>query len=192
MTEYPNWFAMGAVHSFCKNLLPLAGQKLDVLQVGAYTGDATLWMLENILTHPESTITDVDTWGGSDEPEHKELNWNSVEEVYDSKLAIYLESGKVKKIKTTSNEFFAAASTNLKYDFIYVDGDHKAASVLKDGINATNHIAENGIIAFDDYMWSLHKGPAYDPKPAIDAIINCYSDQFDLIDLGLQAWLRKK
>lgn len=187
--EYPNWFVLGGAEAnFVQQLTAYAGKKLDFLQIGAYTGDATSWLLTNVLTNPASTLTDVDTWEGSDEPAHAGLDWSSVEEVYDSRHSSSMGDGRLLKRKMTSEAFFASNKT--KYDFIYVDGDHKAESVLKDGMNAIAALKPNGIIAFDDYQWSQHKGPAFDPKPAIDAIRLCYSDRFIVLAMGLQVWLQ--
>ena len=38
--------------------------------------------------------------------------------------------------------------------FIYVDGSHEAPDVLFDAILAHKLVKNNGIIAFDDYLWS--------------------------------------
>ncbi len=191
MTEYPNWFLQGGAQAnFAKHLSPYVGKPIKALQIGAYTGDATTWLFENVLTHPDAHLVDVDTWAGSDEVEHKDMNWQSVEIVYDSKTQEYTGSGKLDKVKTTSDNFF---SLNRDfYDFIYIDGDHTAASVLKDGINALKFLEPSGVIAFDDYMWRSGRGPTYDPYPSIDAILTAFSNDFDVIDIGLQVWLRRK
>ena len=191
MTDYPNWFlGGGAQANFAKHLSPYAGKQIKALQIGAYTGDATVWMFENVLTHSEARLVDVDTWEGSDEVAHKKINWQSVETVYDSKTLEYVSSGKLDKVKTTSDKFFS--SNNKLYDFIYIDGDHTAASVLKDGINAIKFLEPTGIIAFDDYMWRSGRGPTYDPYPSIDAILTAFSNEFETIDIGLQVWLKRK
>lgn len=191
MTNYPNWFAAGAQWFFQKNLPLLADRKIVALQIGAYTGDATVWMLENFLTHPESVLTDVDTWQGSEEAIHKNFDWKNVEDVYREKTSKYLEQGKLIKYKGTSDAFFAASSVlRKKYDFIYVDGDHTAKAVLKDGVNALEACAPGGIVAFDDYTWQSGKGPTHDPRVSIDALIVAYADDFEVIDKGSQVWLR--
>jgi predicted O-methyltransferase YrrM len=189
---YANWFLQGgAQHNFARHLPELLDKPISALQVGAYTGDATVWLFDNLLSrNKDSSLVDVDTWEGSDEIEHQEINWQSVEETYDLKTKDYIESGKLCKVKSTSDEFFN--NNQETYDFIYIDGDHTAASVLKDGINAVKFIKDGGIIAFDDYMWRSGKGPSYDPYTAIDAIMLAFKDEFDVIDIGLQAWLRKK
>ena len=193
MSNYPNWFAMGAQWYFEKHLPAFEDKKVSFLQIGAYTGDASKWMLENVLTHEQSTLTDVDTWEGSDEAIHKSFDWSSVEDTYNDKVGLYISNEKLIKFKGTSNDFFYASGfLHRKYDFIYVDGDHTAAGVLQDGINALECSADGGIVAFDDYTWRSGKGPTFDPAPAIDALMIAYADRFEVIDKGTQVWLRRK
>ena len=72
---------MTAIENFKNYLLPFAGRKeLNFLQVGAFTGDASKWLLDNVLTHETSRLVDVDTWRGSDEIAHHEMDWSDVEE----------------------------------------------------------------------------------------------------------------
>lgn len=193
MSDYPNWFIRGSANIyFERNLKPYAGQPIKCLQLGAYTGDATEWMFNNLLAHPNSSLIDVDTWGGSDEPEHKSLDWKSVEDRYLERHQDKIESGKLTKFKGTTDEFFGSDIGKQAFHFIYVDADHKASSVLKDGLNSVYRLAPGGILAFDDYLWTQGRGLHLDPKPAVDAIRTCYQDMFDVIDIGVQVWLRKK
>ena len=192
MTELPNWFlAVGAPEIFERHLSSKRTEEIHCLQVGAYKGDASAWLIENILFHPKSTLTDVDTWGGSNEVAHDALNWNEVEQAYDAQTSSYVESGRLLKKKMTSDEFFASKDPETLYDFIYVDGDHEAVPVLKDGMNAVEALKVGGILAFDDYQWDAGKGPAYRPRPAVDAIMLCYSNRFKVLEIGLQVWLVK-
>lgn len=194
MTElgFPNWFkAAGAETNFEKFLSQYAGQPLKCLQLGAYTGDATDWLFKNLLTHPDSSLIDVDTWEGSDEVQHKPLNWDSVEEYYDARNKDRIESGQLIKYKGTTDEFFASDLGKSRFHFIYVDADHTAAQVLKDGINSLYRIVPGGILAFDDYMWSQSRGFWNDPKPAVDAIWLCHYDKVHALQVGYQVWLQK-
>lgn len=190
--EYPNWFKKGMADVFFfRNLLPYQGMPIKCLQLGAYTGDATEWMFQNVLTHPDSSLIDVDTWGGSDEPAHKDLDWKSVESTYLERHQEKIDSGRLKVFKGTTDSFFESELGRQSFDFIYIDADHEAASVLKDGLNSVYRLNDGGIIAFDDYMWSQSKGTWADPKPAVDAIAMCYSNKLTMIDAGLQVWLKK-
>jgi predicted O-methyltransferase YrrM len=192
MTELPNWFlAVGGPGIFEKHLSEKRMEELHCLQIGAYKGDASAWLMENILFHPKSTLTDVDTWGGSNEVAHDALNWNEVEQAYDAQTSQYVESGRLIKKKMSSEEFFATKAPEDLYDFIYIDGDHEAVPVLKDGMNAVEALKVGGILAFDDYQWDAGKGPAYRPRPAVDAIMLCYSNRFKVLEIGLQVWLVK-
>ena len=123
--KYPNWFTSnGAQEDFAYFLEGMQGHPVQALQIGAYMGHATEWLLENILTHPNSTLTDVDTWGGSDEDRHEDLDWDYIETHYDAETDDYQEAGRLIKRKMTSEEFF---NRNGKtFDFIYVDGAHTA------------------------------------------------------------------
>lgn len=193
MTEYPNWFIRGSANLyFERNLKPYAGLPLKLLQLGAYTGDATQWLFDNVLTHPDSLLIDVDTWGGSDEPEHKSLDWRSVEETYTERHREKIDSGKLVKFKGTTDEFFSSPTGMQQFNFIYVDADHRASSVLKDGLNSMYRVPPGGVVAFDDYLWTQGKGLHLDPKPAIDALRLCYQDKFDVLDSGVQVWLKRK
>lgn len=189
---YPNFFKnVGAPTFFSRNLGPYRDQPIKCLQIGAYTGDATEWMLENVLGHDEAVLYDVDPWTGSDEPAHHELDWKSIEDTYLERHKDAIDSGKLKVRKMTSDEFFNSDEGRQGFHFIYIDGNHEAAQVLKDGLNAIYRVGVGGIVAFDDYLWTLGKGLWADPKPAIDAIWVCHSNKFEIIDKGQQIWLKR-
>lgn len=187
---YPNWFEIVAQGYFNKYLSKYKNKDVKFLQIGAYTGDATKWLFDNILTNLNSVLVDVDTWQGSDEPIHKTFDWNSVEQVYDNKTKIFQDSLRLVKNKMTSNDFFK--NNTIKFDFIYIDGDHTAKGVLSDGLYSLNCLKPGGILAFDDYNWTQNKEQYLDPKAGIDAIRICYEDIFDVIEIGDQVWLQMK
>jgi predicted O-methyltransferase YrrM len=190
MTNYPNWFESDGKNNFQTHLLPLKDNPLRALQIGAYTGDASVWIWEHLLkNNSNSVLIDIDTWEGSDEPSHHQMNWESVESFYDVKTGEAQRQRKIIKIKSTSDWFF---KNNLeKYNFIYIDGDHTSYGVLKDAVNAYECLNINGIIAFDDYKWSAGLGYLNEPKLAIDAFSTIYSDRLELLVDGYQRWYKK-
>ena len=188
-SDLPNWFASDGEANFRKYLPHLAQVPCRLLQIGAYTGDATLWMVENILRKEGSVLVDVDTWEGSDERAHHEMNWSSVENIYDVKTQKAREDRKVVKFKSTSDNFFK--NNRQSYDFIYVDGDHTAYGVMKDATSAYECLKPGGIIAFDDYLWVGAKDPADRPQMAIDAFLSIYRKRVDLLHKQYQCWVRK-
>ncbi len=187
---YPNWFeSTNAKQNFERHLLPLSNAVLRCVQVGAYTGDATKWMVDNILQQGPSTLIDVDTWQGSDEEVHKNMDWSDVWNTYYEKNKEAIETAKVIPVKKPSDVFFSMSGGG--YDFIYIDGDHTAFAVLRDGMNAYEQTVVGGIIAFDDYTWSLGKGDFYDPRYAIDALCHLLIGKVEKIEDNSQLWLRK-
>lgn len=187
--QYPKWFNEGGEGLFAKYLSHYALQPdVKFLQLGAYTGDASVWMLDNILNET-GTLYDVDTWQGSDEGIHHSFDWVDVESVYDAKVSPY--GNRVVKNKTTTTEFLLdIAKTETLFDFIYVDADHTALSAFVDGALAMNVINIGGIIAFDDYTWRSGKGDMFDPWPGIEKFLEVYKDEVTVIEKKDQVWIQ--
>jgi len=190
MTQYVNWFANDGQNNFKTHLLyNFAGKSSRYLQIGAYTGDASVWLYENLLKDSDSVLVDVDTWEGSEEPVHYNMNWHTVESLYDIKTSTAREERKIVKYKETSDSFFK--NNREMYDFIYIDGDHTAYGVLKDAVASYECLKVGGVIAFDDYQWSAGLGAIKEPKMAIDAFQNIYEDRVELLLRDYQCWFRK-
>ena len=187
---YPNWFTMYADGYFSRYLLDYAGKPdLRFLQIGAFTGDATCWLLDNVLTGPGSVLVDVDTWQGSDEEIHRTFDWLDVERTYDERTADARVDGRLVKVKATSRRFFARQDD--WFDFVYIDGDHTAFSVLNDAVDAYRVLKVGGLLAFDDYLWESGKGRHNNPATAIEAIHTIYRGRLEVVDTGQQAWFRR-
>jgi predicted O-methyltransferase YrrM len=174
---FPNWFK--DVEKYFRHV---PKTKLRALQIGSYTGDATIWLLNN---REVERLHDVDTWEGSEEQAHEPLDFNSVEEYYDSRTADI----RVVKCKMTSDEFFH--TNNNTYNFIYVDGDHTALQTALDGLNAFRVLEPGGVMAFDDYLWNYNGDPYLEPKRGVDAVLSVCRGQYRLIESGYQVWIEK-
>lgn len=190
MIEETNWFVNDGQKNFSDILINhLSNRPVRLLQIGAYTGDASVWLYENVLKNSDSVLVDVDTWEGSEEPVHYEMNWHTVETLYDLKTSAAKDNRKIVKYKGTSDEFFK--NNRETYDFIYIDGDHTAYGVLKDAVSAYECLNIGGIIAFDDYQWSAGLGAIREPKMAIDSFSTVYQDRIEELVNGYQRWFRK-
>ena len=102
---YPNWFK-----PYTKNFEHALNHykqmpNLNFLQIGAYTGDASEWMLENILTNKTSYLNDVDTWEGSEEAIHKSFDWFDLESFYDKRMSKFPN---IKKHKGSSISYLTS------------------------------------------------------------------------------------
>lgn len=185
--NFPNWF-IGQQYNFENHLTHLAGQpNLKFLQIGAYTGDASVWLCENILTDKTSWLYDVDTWKGSAEQEHEKINFDQVFEYYEERLGIFKSTI---RLKMTSDEYFSG-KIETRFDFIYIDGDHTSHQVGKDAENAWKLLKPGGIMAFDDYRWGEDLKPELTPKPAIDRFLAKYTGEYELLSKDYQVWIER-
>jgi hypothetical protein len=193
MTDYPNWFEMNAKPNFEKHLESYAGDiRLRFLQLGAFTGDASVWLCENILTQQSSTLNDVDTWEGSNEEMHKAMDFSDVYSTY------------IEKTKKFSNIYHYQAKTfnflikqyeakdNVPcYDFIYIDADHTTVGVLMDAELSWPLLKAGGIMAFDDYTWGHELPTELAPTLGIDLFLARHEKEYEVLVINSQVWIRK-
>jgi predicted O-methyltransferase YrrM len=188
--NFPKWFYDNAtVHDFENGLAELKGKKnLKFLQIGVFTGNASVWLLENILTDPSSLLVDIDPWCGN-LPHESNYNWDDIQEAYKEQTASY--SKKLQSHKAFSGDWLKA-NREVKYDFIYIDGDHLPESVALDADLSWDLLKSDGILAFDDYEWDHPDGTDKNPKPAIDAWLAKHENEIEIFRKGWQVWIRKK
>ena len=184
---FPNWFD-SQKYNFENHLTKFKGKpNLKFLQVGAYTGDASEWLLSKILLDQSSTLTDVDTWQGSDEREHKAMDFDAVYGIYLNRMDKYEN---VMSIKGDST--YVLPNLKEKYDFIYIDGDHTEKAVYRDATNAWPLLKAEGILAFDDYLWGQDVHPSLRPMLAIDRFLEEKQGEYVLLSQDYQVWVQKK
>jgi predicted O-methyltransferase YrrM len=174
---FPNWFK--SVEKYFRHV---PNVPLRALQIGTYTGDATEWLLDNCEIE---YLDDVDTWEGSEEKAHDQIDFTSVEDYYDSRF----KDPRITKNKMTSDEFFNLP--HRTYNFIYIDGDHTALQTALDGLNAFKLLESGGVMAFDDYLWNYNGDPFLEPKRGVDAFLAVCEGQYTVIESGYQLWIEK-
>ena len=186
---FPNWFARSAEFNFIDHLISYADKpNLRYLQLGAYTGDATCWLLDHILTDPSSTLTDVDTWRGSDEQEHEALNFDAVLDYYLSRVARYPN---LTTIRGTTVDYLRTAPAE-HFDFIYIDADHTTIGVVLDAELSWPALKRGGILAFDDLTWrETWEREDLHPAPAIEMFKHRHRGEFEVLAENTQLWIRK-
>lgn len=158
-------------------LLPMAGQKLRVLEVGSHEGRSAVWMLQNLLLHPESRLHCVDTW--TDRRVLSRFRSNVAETGRTSQVVEH-QGDSAEVLKRLSGDF----------DVIYIDGNHEARCVLTDAALAWSLLEPGGWLIFDDYGWN---GPVeFLPRNAIDAFLQLWMTQIDVIHKGYQVFIRRR
>lgn len=159
-------------------------EDLRFLEVGCFEGRTTLWLLTNVLTHPSSTITVVDTFAGS--PEFKSMGISTdFKQRFLSNIARHADQ--VIVCEGSSRDVLPALDDG--FDFIFVDGSHVAEDVWADATGAWPLLKPGGLLAFDDYEWG-DGGPST-PRPAIDRFLAEYASEMTVYRLGYQCVVRK-
>lgn len=184
--EYPNWFNQFAKTNFEKFLNGEYG--LTALQLGVYTGDASLWMLQNL---EKLQLTDVDTWQGSDEEAHKSMDFSDVEKVYDDKVQSRTIKHKMTTVEYLTRELSLPESSQSRFDFIYIDADHTTVGVLMDAELSWPLLKAGGIMAFDDYTWGQELPPDLAPALGIDLFLGRHNGEYKVLAENAQVWIQK-
>lgn len=186
--KYPNWFAVTAQHNFEKHLLKYAGREcLQYLQVGAFTGDASVWLAKNVLTGNLCSLLDIDTWKGSKEEQHEVMDFADVYKTYKEKTAPY--SNIIKSAIGDSSVYIQ--ELKQRYHFIYIDGDHTTVGVILDAELGWQRLFSKGIMAFDDYNWGSNLPLHLRPRPGIDLFLLRHEGEYELLEKNEQVWIKK-
>jgi predicted O-methyltransferase YrrM len=166
---------------WAKHLAPLAGKEsLRFLEIGSFEGRSAIWFAENVLTHRDSRLVCVDTFGSP-----------GLEARFDHNTRVAGVSEKIEKRKGRSEDILPTLAP-ASFDFIYVDGGHDAATVMFDAVASMRLLRRGGILAFDDYDWAPEKPLAERPKIAIDLFEETFGERLERIERSYQVWYRKR
>ena len=167
----PQWQALFAAVGWDPDL------PRTVVEIGSYEGRSALWILENLLAHPDSILHCVDTFEGG--VEHDAAQTDGLLLRFGRNIETSPGAHKVRAHRARS----AAALVKLlaegvRADFVYVDGSHQAPDVLADLVLAFELLRPGGVLICDDYLWSNEPPGQEDvlnsPKLAIDAFTTIY------------------
>jgi predicted O-methyltransferase YrrM len=149
-----------------------------------------VWLCNNILTVKGSVLIDVDTWQGSDEESHAEMDFRDVERVYKEKV----KDLPVVSITSRTDEYLIRQRTHFTdaYDFIYIDADHTTVGVLLDAELSWSLLKSGGVMAFDDYTWGRDLPPSKTPRPGILLFTERHKEELDTLVINSQYWIKKR
>lgn len=173
------------VRNATKHLLPLAGAPLRCLEIGVFEGRSARWMLENVLTHPESRFVGVDAWPFPGDPFEQRARDN---------LAPFAD--RVELHKAASGDALRGPGFRPEsFDIVYIDGDHRALAVLTDSVLTWPLLRVGGVCIWDDYRWKSapwKRVPRHErPRAAIDAFVGSLHGQCEVLFKNAQLGVRK-
>ena len=173
-----------------KSTVLLRGKKLQILEIGSFEGASTTWILDNLMDHPESRLTAVDTFEGS--MEHRPQELVSLEDRFRSNIAKCEHADKLHVMKASSDDALQVLRQNsARFDFIYIDASHIAVDVLYDAALCWRMLNLYGTIVFDDFNWRLYNEDCYNPRIAIMSFIQCVPQETETKDTGSQMWVKR-
>jgi len=163
-------------------LKEMIGQPITVLEIGSFEGMSTVWMLENLLTHPESKILCLDPFEAN--PEFYRGTVGNYLGAFQENVAPFKE--KVIIIQKRSQ----LAKQDLepyrgKLSLAYIDGSHECQDVFYDALLCAYLVKPGGLIIFDDI-------PFDGVRKAVDDFIPQCSSDFEILHKEPTQWLFKR
>jgi predicted O-methyltransferase YrrM len=175
----------------------LRGKKLHILEVGSFEGASATWILDNLMSHPESTMTVIDTFEGGmehqDTPDHvHKYDITTLESRFRANVAKCEHVSKLRVIKARSDDaLLALRQESAQFDFIYVDASHVAIDVLHDAVVCWRMLNVHGIMVFDDFRWKGYMEDCYNPRVAIIGFLRCAAPEVETKETESQMWVTK-
>ncbi len=155
--------------------LGLTGQpNLRFLEIGCFEGQASLWLMENVLTDPSSKLAVIDPFDivRGEHTNGYRFGHNLAPWIGTGRLAIHTG-----RSQTILREWGTGWATYEKFDFIYVDGSHESADALADAVLSWPLLKPGGVMVFDDYQWDDVVLEWQKPQIAVDAFVRCYQSR---------------
>lgn len=144
--QYTNtWFAERGGKTWDKILEGNA--IMEALEIGCYEGQASVYLLEKF---PDMYLHVVDLFDAS-----AAEDWNGYVDDYEKRFDNNIKpyENRVHKYKGKSFKYLNYLySEGFTFDFIYVDGDHRALPAMQDMCMAVELLDDCGVMIIDDYV----------------------------------------
>ena len=167
------------------------------MEVGVFEGQFSLWLLDNyssIVNH-----VGIDSFRGN-----YEVDDTIMDIAHDRMIENFDKCHHKHKFNFYhSTSLVALKSIQQQFDFIYIDGDHTASTVLEDLVLSFSLLRQGGVLLCDDatsWKYTHHStktkssDPSLTPRMAVDSFIHCNWHRLDVVDLpaGNQVAVQKK
>ncbi|MBI4129290.1 class I SAM-dependent methyltransferase [Candidatus Peregrinibacteria bacterium] len=185
-----DWFT-GHIPHWKRLLEEFVGRPaLRFCEVGSFEGRSATWLLQNILTDPTARLTCIDTFVFRAADYTHDVPAVDISARFDRNIAVTGAAYKVRKLVGPSRVILRTLPVGT-FDFIYIDGSHRAPDVLTDAVLAWDLLKEDGMLLFDDYGFQALPEAVGNPSVAIDAFLHMYRGSYEILHRGWQLALRR-
>lgn len=171
----------------------------EILEIGTFAGTSVIGMLQYL---PNANATTIDPWTNYEEKECgtnlnaeclKNMEENNVENVFRENVLKAGFNTKVNAIKGSSElVLIDLIKQNKQYDFIYVDGSHKAIDCYTDCWLSWQLLNENGIMGIDDYLYNISLTDEFENvRKGVDHFLEKIKGQHVLLVNGYRLFIKK-
>jgi predicted O-methyltransferase YrrM len=159
-----------------------------IIEVGAYEGYTTFWLSDILTEHNKDLkIYAVDPHVGS--IELTDVNFNEIQSNFTHNLNANIHKNVEYVQKFSKDGLVDLINKGVKAELIYIDGDHRASTVLTDLVLSWELLKLGGVIICDDSVSWKYKdkhgtaSPHMSPRMAIEMFIACNWEKIEPIEL---------
>jgi predicted O-methyltransferase YrrM/GR25 family glycosyltransferase involved in LPS biosynthesis len=171
----------------------------EILEIGTFAGTSVIGMLQYL---PNANATTIDPWVSYVEKEcATEINTSSLEKILEMNVEkIFYENilkagfkEKVTAIKGDSTfVLIDLIKQNKRFDFIYVDGSHKAIDCYIDCLLSWQLLNDNGIMSIDDYLYKISLNDEFENvQKGVDHFLEKIKGQYTILEKGYRIFIKK-
>lgn len=191
-----SWFDEDIRPEWEKLTLPLSGKELNILEIGSFEGASTTWILDNLMTHPKSRMTAIDTFRGGmehhDPDQAQKYDVSLLETRFRLNISKCEHGNKLRVMKARSDDALLELRRECtQFDFIYIDASHVAIDVLHDAVVCWRMLNVHGTMVFDDVAWKGYMEDCYNPRIAIRSFLQCAAQEVESKETEAQMWVTK-
>lgn len=154
------------------------------LEVGAFEGLTTCYICDNLLA-PGGRVIVIDPLPD----DHNSLPFGEDNKLFEGQYDRFIRNTKgrpVELIRKESRQVYKDKNFNeYRFDFIYIDGDHREDAVYYDGVGCFRVLRKGGFMLFDDYEWRA------ETKRGIDKFLRDYDRYLEVVQKGYQVMIKK-
>ena len=117
---------------------------------------------------------------------------NKVEQIFYDNLEASGMKNRVQVFKGDSKDVLITSLSDMRFDFIYVDGSHMCLDTYVDLVLAWKLLRVGGVMGIDDYLYNSNKENLFEsPYEAVNHFMKKYEGTYEVISKKYRVFLKK-